>query len=106
MAARLDLLCERYAKYDLFHEWFVKQPSFIGWFHGHLARVATVRFAVGSLARLRGLTEVQALDALAVEVVYLFTRAVAHIARIVAEMLRELERHGMRLEHAVSLIRV
>lgn len=106
LAARLDVLVERYARHDVMRVAFAKEPSFIGFYHALLLRVATLRVLVGTLARTRPGVDASALDALGARAVYLLTRTLEHNELLMKEVQRALEAHGMTLENAVSLIRV
>jgi len=106
LTARLDYIIDRYVIHDLVRTWFINEASFIGYYHSLLSRVATLRFLIGGLARLRGSVDLAAFDALAIQGVYLLSRAIDHNAPLMKEILRAHERHGMRLEYAVSMIRM
>ncbi len=106
LADRLELIVERYAVHHLLREWYVKSDTFIGYVHDLLARVAIIRFLIGSQARLQGPLDAGAFDALAVRVVYLVSRVLEHNSDLVRRLIRGLEAQGMDLARAVCLARV
>ena len=106
LAARLDLIVEHYVAHDLLNNWFVAQPTFIGYYHELLARAATVRFVVGAHARSKPPADRDAFDALAVRVVYLLSRLFEHSSEFVKGMRRAFEDEGLEIGHALALIRL
>jgi lysine-N-methylase len=107
LAARLDLLLGRYVAHDLLRTWYVEEPSFIGYVHGLLARVALVKLLVGADARLAPEPlDPDALDARVARVVYLLSRMFEHSDGLVAQLRRGLEGTGMELAHAIALTHV
>jgi hypothetical protein len=106
LAERLDLLASRYAQHEVLRNWYVEAPSFASAYHALLLRVAVVRFVAGGLARKRALHEPAALDALAVQVVYLLGRMLDGNSELESQVFAGLEKSGARLEDALALLRV
>jgi lysine-N-methylase len=106
-AERLDLLLERYAKNHVLRDWYTARPSFVGYVHGLLARLALIRFLVRSLAHLEAPADEAAFDALVVRALYPVARFLDHNANLADELARELERNGMtQLAHAIHLVKI
>ena len=71
-----------------------------------LVRIAVLRFTIGAQARLAADMDAAAFDALAVRVIYNVARMCEHSQFFLDKLRAELERHGMQLAHAVSLIQL
>jgi lysine-N-methylase len=104
LAARLDVLTQRYAEHELLRSWHVAAPSFAAAYQALLVRVALVRFLVAGLARGRGLEGAAALDALAVQVVYLVGRMLDDSSDLEQQIVAALEQSGARFADALALI--
>jgi lysine-N-methylase len=106
LAARLDGVVERYARNHVQGEWYVRAPTFVGYVHGLLARVAVIRYLIRRLVPPAGQGPA-AFDALAVRVVYALSRLLEHNASLAARLIRDLEAQGMtEREHAIRLLRI
>src|SRR5262249_32172090 len=96
-AERLDAITERYAIHELMRHWYVRQPSFIGYWHELLVRIAVIRFIVGGNARILPTMDAAAFDAHVIKIVYTLARVFEHSKEFLQGVRNGLDEFGMNL---------